>query len=112
MQKYEVTESDQFLKDVEEAAVWILVTNIEQSETLAEQKIEDFQNDLNSLKNRLSEFPESGQADDIVGLRKFPIYLGRYSVKWIVNHIEKRVTLVTIADSKYPQNLREFKYDD
>jgi hypothetical protein len=40
MINYSINESEQFLKDVEEIAVWILLSNIEQSESLAEQKVD------------------------------------------------------------------------
>ncbi|NJM09552.1 MAG: hypothetical protein HC883_01230 [Bdellovibrionaceae bacterium] len=112
MSLYEIDESDQFLRDVEEAAVWILLTNLEQSESLADAKLNDFRTDLSSLRDRLKSYPESGEADDIQGLRKFPIYEGRYSAKWIVNHAARRVTLVALSDSKYPRNLRQFQIED
>jgi len=109
--KYEVDESDQFLKDIEEAAVWILLSNIEQSETLADAKVGEFEADMNSLKERLRDFPESGESDAIQGLRKFPIYDGRFSAKWIVNHAARSVVLITLSDSKYPRPLRQFQFD-
>jgi hypothetical protein len=112
MAKYEIQESDQFQKDVEEAAVWILLTNIEQSESLADKKVDDFQTDLNTLRERLRSYPESGEADEVPGLRKFPIYDGRYSVKWIVSHAAGIVTLVALTDSKYPRRLRQFQMDN
>jgi hypothetical protein len=43
MINYRINESEQFLKDVEEIAVWILETNIEQSESLAEKKVDHCQ---------------------------------------------------------------------
>lgn len=111
MSKFTIYESDQFLRDVEEAAIWILVTNLEQSESLAEKKVNEFNFELKALKNRLTQFPESGEEDTIKGIRKFPIYGGRYSVKWIMSDNEKRVTLITLADSKYPKKLRNFGMD-
>ena len=110
--KYSIQESDQFLKDVEEAAVWILLSNIEQSEALAEKKVDEFNDDLNALKARLQDFPESGEGDEIKGLRRFPIYEGRYSAKWVVSHITKTATLITLSDSKYPQQLRQFQFEE
>ena len=84
--KYGIEETDQFLNDLEEAAIWILLNNIEQSEAFAESKVEELRADLDSLIERLKTFPESGESDQIRGIRRFPIYGGRYSAKWIVNH--------------------------
>lgn len=38
MSQFEFEETDQFLKDAEEAAVWILLNSIEQSVSFAEAK--------------------------------------------------------------------------
>ncbi len=38
MSQFIIQDSDQFLTDVEEAAVWILVSNLEQSEDQAIRK--------------------------------------------------------------------------
>ena len=100
------------MEDVEESAVWILLSNIEQSESLAENKVNEFNSELNSLKDQLQNFPESGEADVIQGIRRFPIYGGRYSAKWIVNHVRKVVVLISLSDSKYPKNLRHFQFDE
>jgi len=108
MSPFEIEETDQFLKDVEEAAVWILLNNIEQSVSFAETKVHQLAADLNSLKERLKKYPESGETDEIQGLRKFPVYEGRYSAKWTINHANKAVILVALSDSKYPRNLRQF----
>jgi len=112
MSRYEIYETDRFLSDVEEAAVWILQSNVEQSEKLALEKLSEFEQNIQSLKNRLQQFPESGECDDISGLRKFPLYGGRYSAKWILSHAEKSITLIALADSKHPQQLRGFSFDD
>lgn len=108
MPLFEILESDQFLADVEEAAVWIISTNIEQSDSLAESKLDELGEELNSLRERLRRHPESGESDSIDGLRKFPVYGGRYSAKWIVSHSDRRVTLLALSDSKYPRRLRQF----
>ncbi len=84
--KYALIETNQFLVDFESIAVWILVSNIEQSNVLAEKKLNEFIVELDMLKHRLQSFPESGEEDAIQGIRKFPFYGGRYSVKWIVNN--------------------------
>jgi hypothetical protein len=110
--KYTVEETDQFLKDVEESAVWILLSNMEQSESLAEKKVNEFEAELNSLKDQLQKFPESGEGDGIQGVRRSPIYGGRYSAKWIVDHVRKVVIFISLSDSKYPKNLCHFHFDD
>lgn len=112
MNPYIINESDKFLSDVEEAAVWILLNNIDQSESFADKKIAEFKSDIDGLKNRLKSFPDSGENDLISNVRKFPIYNGRYSAKWSVNHSAKSATLIALVDSKYPKNLREFYLDD
>jgi hypothetical protein len=94
---------------VEEAAVWILLSNIEQSEALAESKVDELQADLDALREKLEHFPELGESDEIQGVRKFPIYEGRYSVKWVINPIALTVTLIALSDLKYPKNLRQFQ---
>jgi plasmid stabilization system protein ParE len=63
--KFTIEESDRFLKDVEESAVWILLSNVEQSEAFAENRLSEFEVELNALKDRLVDFPESGESDDI-----------------------------------------------
>lgn len=112
MLNYTVNESDQFLKDVEEIAVWILISNIEQSESLAEKKVDEFNAEIIALKNRLKVFPESGDAENTTGIRNFPLYSGRYSAKWIIDYVGKTVNLIAIVDSKYPKSLREIHLDD
>ncbi len=42
----------------------------------------------------------------------FPIYNGRYSVKWVVQKSEMLITLMTLSDSKYPKALRNILLDD
>jgi cell division septum initiation protein DivIVA len=56
MSRYQIFETEQFLNDVEEAAVWILQTNSDQSEEFALTKLSDFQSDIKALKNRLRDF--------------------------------------------------------
>ncbi len=55
--KYNIEETDQFLEDVEEAAVWILLSNIEQSESLAESNVEQFGTEVNALKGDFRNSP-------------------------------------------------------
>lgn len=111
MIKYHIILTDQFLRDVEEFAVWIFLSNIDQSEQLAEKKVDEFKSDLLVLQDRIQDFPELGEIDTVAGIRRFPVYSGRYSVKWIVNHIKREIVLISISDSKYPKDLRHFHFD-
>jgi hypothetical protein len=112
MTRFTIQESDQFLTDVEESAVWILESNLEESEDLALRKVDEFQGEIESLKERLKDFPDSGESDTVKGVRKFPIYKGRYSVKWIVQKTDKIITLIALSDSKYPKILRNIHLED
>jgi hypothetical protein len=109
---FTVQKSAQFLFELEESAIWILESNIEQSEELALRKVDEFQREIEALEERLKSFPESGECDQIKGVRKFPIYEGRYSVKWVVQKSEKLITLISISDSKYPKVLRNVVLED
>lgn len=53
-----------------------------------------------------------GQADEISEIRRFPIYGGRYVVTWVINGDAKTIILLEFLDSKYPQSLREFQFDE
>jgi predicted Rossmann fold nucleotide-binding protein DprA/Smf involved in DNA uptake len=112
MSRFSIQESDQFLTDVEESAVWILESNLEHSEDLALRKVDEFQSEIEALKERLKDFPDSGEQDVIKGVRKFPIYHGRYSLKWVVQKTDKLITLIALSDSKYPKALRNIQLDD
>ncbi len=112
MSQYIVLETDKFLSDVEEAAVWILESNLEFSEDFAFRKIDEFQEEIETLKERLKEFPESGEMDEIEGVRKSPVYNGRFSLKWIFQKLAKSITLIALTDSKYPKILKHFYLED
>ena len=112
MPHYTIFETDKFLSDVEEAAVWILESNFDYSEDLAFRKLEELQIELETLKIRLQSYPETGEIDFIKGVRKFPVYDGRYSLKWIIQNTEKTVTLIALTDSRYPKNIRHIQVDE
>lgn len=57
MSLFTIQESDQFLSDVEESAVWIFESNLEESEDLALRKVDEFQSEIESLKERLKGVP-------------------------------------------------------
>ena len=52
-----------------------------------------------------------GQADEVSGLRRFPLYGGRYFATWIIDEKGQTVTLLEFIDSKYPPTFREFHFD-
>jgi hypothetical protein len=112
MSQFTILETEKFLSDVEESAVWILESNLEFSEELAIRKVEEFQKEIEALKKRLQLYPESGESDAIENLRKFPIYQGRYSIKWIVQKTNQTVILIALTDLRYPKALRNFELDD
>ncbi len=112
MPRFSIYESDQYLSDVEEAAVWILESNLNEGVEFAVSKVDKFEQELENLKSRLSQFPESGEADEIKGLRKFPIYSGRYSLKWVVDKNAIHLTLIALTDSRYPKKLRNIQIED
>jgi len=105
--------TDQFLTDLSEIAQWIFSTNLEQSEDQANKSLMNLETDLEHLKSRLMEFPDSGVADPFVkGIRQFSIYEGRYSIQWVTQYNQNTVTLLSITDLKYPKNLRSFQIED
>ncbi len=91
---------------MEDSAVWILESNLEFSEELAIRKVTEFQNEIEVIKARLQDYPKTGETDEVKNVRKFPIYQGRYSVKWILQETDKIVILIALTDSKYPKALR------
>lgn len=112
MSKYLVEESQQFLKDIESTVTWIYSINLEQSEVLAERSLERFQKELEHLIDRLRLYPLIGKEDIDIGILKFPIYDGRFSVQWIVLEEKKKVILLALIDLKYPVELREFEFNE
>ncbi len=60
----------------------------------------------------MSNNPRMGQEDEISGMRRFPIYGGRFVVTWAINEVAVTLTLLEFLDSKYPQNLRGFFFDE
>jgi plasmid stabilization system protein ParE len=87
MQVYEVLESDKFKSDLEEAAFWLYSHNLEQSEEFADRKFAELEQEISGLKKHLSNNPRMGQADEISGMRRFPIYGGRFVVTWAINEV-------------------------
>lgn len=109
MESFDVQESDQFKAQLEEAIVWLYSHNLEQSQEFADKKYLELQHEVNSLKNHLQRTPRIGQADNVSGLRRFPLYGGRYLATWLTIESQKTVLLLEFIDSKYPQQMREFQ---
>jgi hypothetical protein len=112
MQEFEILESDKFKIDLEDAALWHYSHNLEQSQDFADQKFIELEQEINGLKSHLRKNPRIGQTDEISGLRRFPVYEGRYLVTWAISDNEKTLTLLEFIDSKYPKQLREIFFDD
>lgn len=105
MAEFQVYESPKFLSDLEEALIWLYTHNLGQSEEFADKKFFELEQEVNSLKNYLMQTPYIGQADSISGLRRFPLYEGRYFATWVINEKTHTVTLLEFLDVKYPKEL-------
>lgn len=112
MEEYEVQESDRFKAELEEAVLWLYSHNLEQSQDFADQKYFELQQEVNALKNHLKRNPRMGQTDEVSGIRRFPLYGGRYLATWLVIEAQKTAVLLEFIDSKYPKELRTFQFDD
>jgi len=75
---FEVRETASFTTDLEEALVWLYLHNIEQSQDFADLKSSELEQEIGALKKHLAQTPYMGQADILSGLRRFPLYDGRY----------------------------------
>lgn len=109
MEVFEVQESEKFRVEMEEAVFWLYSHNLEQSQDFADQKALELQQEVNGLKNHLKKTPRIGQADEISGIRRFPLYDGRFLATWTIDQVKKLVTLLEFIDSKYPKQLRQFQ---
>lgn len=78
MADFKIYESPTFLADMEEALTWLYFHNLEQSEEFAEKKFSELEDEVGSLKKNLLQTPYFGQADTISGIRRFPVYAGRF----------------------------------
>ncbi len=112
MAEYTVKESDKFGVDLEEALIWLYFHNLEQSQAFADQKALELKQEIKNLKLYLTKTPYMGRADDVSGLRRFPLYEGRYAATWSIDENARFVTLLEFIDSRYPQELREFHFDE
>ena len=112
MAVFEVQESDRFKADLEESILWLYSHNLEQSQEFADQKYFELQQEVNTLKNHLKRNPRMGQADEVSGIRRFPLYGGRYLATWLVIEAQKAAILLEFIDSKYPREWRHFQFDD
>ena len=101
--EFEVIESERFLNGVEEAALWLYIHNFEQSESFAEKKYLELQYEIERLKNRLSKTPEIGRLDEILDVRRHPVYDGRFAAVWTVQMALAQVVMLDFIDSKYPR---------
>lgn len=109
---FEVQESDRFKTEMEEAVLWLYSHNLEQSEEFADQKYFELQQEVNTLKNHLKRNPRMGQADEVTGIRRFPLHNGRFVATWLVIEASKTAILLEFIDSKYPKELRTVHSDE
>jgi hypothetical protein len=108
MQEFDVQETDKFKSQLEEAVLWLYSFNIEQSEEFADKKYFELQSEINTLKANLKRNPRMGQLDVVSGLRRFPVYDGRFVMTWLLLEAQKSVLILEFNDSKYPKQLRQF----
>ena len=109
MEEFEIQESDKFKVEMEEAVFWLYSHNLESTEEFADKKSRELQQEVNGIKAHLKKTPRFGQADEISGVRRFPLYDGRYLVTWTTDESKKLITLLQFIDSKYPRQLRQFQ---
>lgn len=109
MEEFAIQESDKFKVEMEEAIFWLYSHNLEQSQDFADKKLYELQQEVTGLKSHLKNTPRIGQADEISGVRRFPLYGGRYLVTWTTDETKKVITLLEFIDSKYPRQLRQFQ---
>ena len=109
---YQVRETEYFSSSLEEAALWLYSFNLDRSESLASQKFLELEQEINDLKNHLQGTPRMGEADEISGIRQFPVYGGRYLVTWTLDDRAGVVTLLEFIDSKYPKTPPRFQFDE
>lgn len=112
MADFEIQETDRFKLELEEAVLWLYTHNLEQSQEFADKKYFELQQEVNTLKNHLKRNPHLGQADKVSGIRKFPVYGGRFSISWLLIEAQKTAVLLEFIDSKYPKELRQFQFDE
>lgn len=110
--EYAIKRSEDFEINVEDSLVWLYLHNSEQSQDFAEQKSLELRQEIKDLEQHLAQTPYMGQADEISGLRRFPLYGGRFVAIWTIDEHAHIVMLVEFIDSKYPQKLREYKIDE
>ena len=109
MEEFRIQESERFKIEMEDAIFWLYSHNLEQSLDFADKKSNELQQEVNGLKVHLQKTPHIGQADEISGVRRFPLYDGRYLATWTTDEEKKIVTLLEFIDSKYPRQLRQFQ---
>ncbi|MCB0343443.1 MAG: hypothetical protein H6626_10635 [Pseudobdellovibrionaceae bacterium] len=112
MDDFEVLESDRFKGELEEVILWLYSHNLEQSQEFADQKYFELQQEVNTLKNHLKRNPRMGQADDVSGIRRFPLYSGRYIATWLLIEAQRTAILLEFIDSKYPKELRQVQLEE
>ncbi|MFM6929239.1 MAG: hypothetical protein ACKOX6_12300 [Bdellovibrio sp.] len=96
-----------FKEDFQDVVNYILQSNLESYDlSFCEAKIDDFQDEVLGLIDDLVLFPEQGVRDKSSGVRKKPIYRGRYSVRWVVDDTTRVVHLIGLKDNERPKELR------
>lgn len=100
--------TDLFNEDFALIVDYIIESNIDANYDVefAIEKSEEFEIEVRGLIKDLTLFPDQGLVHEKSGVRGKPIYSGRYSVRWVVNHNDREVTLISIIDNERPKELR------
>jgi hypothetical protein len=114
---YHVHSAGVFLRELEAASEWLYSHNEKQSVEFADKKKLQLQNEVTTLKSRLSENPYNWGTELISKFsvyRKLSLYEGRYQAEWIINDSKQKVSLLRFKDLKYPVEMRqkEFIFDE
>lgn len=106
MAEFTVEVTSSFISEWKDALIWLHDHNVEHSQELADRKFLELNQEVKSLKDNLESTPYIGQADEVSGYRRFPLYEGRFLAVWSIDEKAKTVTLFEFLDTKYPKELR------
>lgn len=100
--------TDSFSEDFALIVAYIIESNISANYDIefAIGKSEQFEREVKDLIKDLTLFPEQGVICEKSSVRGKPIYDGRYSVRWVVNHDDREIGLIAIHDNERPKELR------
>ncbi|WP_413944598.1 hypothetical protein [Bdellovibrio sp. HCB-162] len=100
--------TESFREDFAVVGEYIIDSNVEAGNDVefAIEKAEQFEKEVRDLIKDLTLFPEQGTIKATSAVRGKPVYDGRYSIRWVVNHDAREVSLIAIHDNERPKELR------